>query len=233
MVSSVDRKKARSRTSTRRTGANRKVNSAMAKANLALKLARSLQRDVEFKTHTFTIVSEAANAASTLNMTAIPAGDNSVSRIGNDCMLKDFEMRGKFSWNLNDTTSKVQVMRLIMFVDKQQVSDTIPNALALMGSTLVDTVSLPSRVNVPSRFTIIKDKTWIMHNPFQTSAGNQGNGQGVVYHTFHWKFPFKKRLRFNGDNAGDINKNGVYIQLSSETATGPSLEAEGRFNFTG
>lgn len=233
MVSSVDRKKARPRTSTRRTGAGRMAKTTLAKANLALKLARSLQRDVEHKNHSFTIATEGANAAITLHLTAIAEGDTSQTRVGNDCNLKDFELRGQFSWNANDTLSQTQKMRAIMYVDKQQVADTIPNALALMGSTLVETETLPSFSTVPSRFTIIKDKVWILHNPIQTSSTNIGNGQGVSSHFFHWKFPFKKKLRFNGAAAGDIQKNGVYLQLSSDTTQGPVMVAEGRFNFTG
>ncbi len=231
MVSSVDRKKARSRKV--KTGGSRMAKTTLAKANLALKLVRSLNRDIENKSHSFTISQEGDTTATTLNLTSIAEGAGNTTRVGNELNLKDFEMRGKFSWNLNDISGKAQIMRIIMYIDKQQEADTIPTALTLMGSATVQSVTIPNRLTVPSRFTIIKDKTWVLHQPIQSSEGDVGNGQGVGTAFFHWKFPLKKKLKFNGINGSDIQKNGVYLQLSSDTTVGPTLIANGRFNFTG
>jgi len=234
MVSSVDRKKARSKTANRSMGANRAAKSTAAKATLALKLARSLVKDVEHKTWTFSLVSTAPLAAPVFHISAIPENTTSTGRIGHDLNLKDFELRATLLWNVLDTTSITQRVRLVMFIDKQQQPDTTPTAALLMGNSLVNTHDLTDRTTVPSRFKVIKDQVWILHNPIQTSAGNVGNGQGVANAFLHWKFPFKLKQRYNGANGGDVEKNGVYLMLSSGTTTNPpNVTAEGRFNFTG
>lgn len=234
MVTSTVRKRAKPRSTATHRGASKMAKSTAAKANLALKLARSLVKDVESKTHTFTLNQSPVLAAQVFHITNIAKGDDSNTRVGVDLNLKSFEWRFIVNWNTNDTVTQFQNVRLTMFRDKQQSPDVIPSAASLYGAATVHTVDLFNPFTVPSRYDIIQDRIYTIHQSNQTSSGNPGNGQGVAVQYQKWSFPLKHKVRYNGDLAGDIQRNGIYIAISSvSTLNPPTLTSEGRFHFTG
>lgn len=234
MVNSTVRKRARPRSTATHRGATKMAKSTAAKANLALKLARSLVKDVESKTHTFTLNNSPVLNAQVFHLTNIAKGDDSNTRIGVDLNLKSFEWRILVNWNTNDTVTNAQNVRLTMFRDKQQSPDVIPTAASLFGAATVHTVDLFNPFTVPSRYDIIQDRVYTINQPNQTSAGNVGNGQGRSRVFEKWAFPLKHKVRYNGEFAGDIQRNGIYMCISSVTTVNPpTLTSEGRFHFTG
>lgn len=217
----------------RKTGSSK---STAAKATLALKIARSLEREVELKSHTFTTSHPMIIVPGIIPLTQIARGDGNVQRIGNKIRGVNVEYRWQTNWGTS-TVSQNALLRVILLRDTQQPADTVPSATDIFGSTLANVQDMFSVHTVPSRFKIMYDRIQSVGNTTSIptdppTALFLSAGPGSVFSKFKFKFDYD--VLYNGSLLTDIQKNGLYlVLLSSLGAGGPVHTGEGRFTYTG
>lgn len=164
--------------------------------------------------------STVASTGSLQNLTGVvQALGNSGDRVGNVIQPKRLYLT--CTSELSSSTSTVnQPVRWIVFRDNQQISDTAPTMSDLL-YTPSDAVYSYYTLAYQKRFTILYDKT--------TMLNQQQHSQTIVKISIDLS---KKKMIFNGPNAGDIQKYGIYLLIvSDQVITLPYFKYMGRMTY--
>lgn len=153
------------------------------------------------------------NTGSIVEFTTIAQGDNYNNRQGNSILAKYLFGRLEF---VKHGSSNYTFIRVIYFVDTQQISDTSPAVTDVLASA--STIS-PLNQFQKGRFSILKDMTVRLDT-------------NVITHTekVSLKLPF--HIKYNGTSGGDLQKNGVYmLVIGSEPTNTPLYSYNMRISF--
>nr|WAE43198.1 MAG: capsid protein [Cressdnaviricota sp.] len=150
-----------------------------------------------------------STTASIIHITAIAQGDGVAARTGNSIMLKYISFKGRF---VSSAASTASILRVMMFIDKQQVSDTSPSVSDVLEAT-TDPQSHLSVANT-GRIQVLFDKTYQFDN-LSRRAFFVKLQKGMKQH----------HVRYNGTTTSDVQKGGVYLLfLSSEGVNTVSVD---------
>jgi len=143
----------------------------------------------------------------------ISQGDANTQRDGNSVLGQSIYIQHQFKQHTSATHTFV---RVIVFVDKQQVADTAPTSTMVLAS---DDVESMYNYENKTRFEILSDKRWT----FST-----GSRAAVLT---HYTIPYNRHVRWNGTSATDYQKGQVWMLLISTEATN-TVTADTRVRFT-
>lgn len=129
----------------------------------------------------------------------IAQGDDDGTRSGNSIFMK--KLTYNYTIELVSETDLPSSNRVVVLMDTQQVADTTPGWPDVFTSTNHNSLL---NVGTLGRFKILYDRYHNVHvnAPFI-------NVKGVIY--------INKSARFNGSATSDIQKNGLYVMLNSNT----------------
>lgn len=189
-----------------------------AKAWQGVKYLKTLV-NVEFKKHD----SQASNTPSTsgvvTTLAAIAQGDTDQTRSGNSILAKSLYLQ--YTMKQHASASETFV-RMVIFRDLQQISDTAPSIGDILDSTFSSQYWLAPLNNEfgVGRFQVLADRR------FSFSGNGNECRIGKLY------IPLKFHIRYNGSTVSDIQKNGLYmIMVSSEATNTPTVEHVARLTF--
>lgn len=187
---------------------------ALATGTTALALARQIKGLVNVEHHRHIISSSSTsitNTGSVLPLHGISQGDNKADRTGNSIMTK--YISGKLLFTHNSASPSSSVIRLIYFIDTQQIGDSIPFVTDVLESA---STTAPLNRNTIGRFRILKQEYIIMH-PNSTEA---------VVKKIYTKTG-SHHVRYNGANATDIQKGGIFrLVISNHVANYPTYQGD-------
>lgn len=190
------------------------------KAEQALQLARKTAKEVnrreKKKADSVYSAIQPGNTGTTENrLTGIAQGDQDYERSGNQITVTSISGRlsGIMAGAAVGTTA-----RFVIVQDLQQISDVDPGWADVFSQQAPEALLEHETVG---RFRILYDKV--------VQMSNSGTRQ------FYFKF-YKKcnvKVRYNGANATDHQKNGIYfMHISNEATTKPSVWGNIRLNYT-
>lgn len=157
------------------------------------------------------------NTGTVTHLTAISQGDTAAGRTGNSLLLRSLTYRARFE--INSAVTSNTAITMIVFMDKQQVSDTAPAPGDIL--TGLSTESLLS-LNTGGRFRIMMRKSYVL----TPASGGRPAIEIAKY------FNIQKHVRYNGTASTDIQKNGLYVLLISSEATNvPSITGNFRIGY--
>lgn len=165
-------------------------------------------------------VSLAAPMIQCLNL--CPQGTDENNRIGNSMLLRDLNIR--ISIIPNFSTDRFNLMRMIIFVDKQQVGNVTgaPTAAQLLQNS--GNIDSPFNRNFTDRFVIIKDKRLVI--------SLDGDKQSIFTKVYK-KLEFHARYIGTGATSASLGNNALYIYITStQVTTLPTAYIYSRVNFT-
>lgn len=151
-------------------------------------------------------------SGSTQSIVAVPQGDDPNSRTGNSIFVRSILVR--FVVSDNSSNLLPTNVKLILFQDNQQISDSTPG----MGDILQTTASAlaplsPLQQGTLGRFKILK--TW--HFTIDPSLNRQK--------TIDYYRKMYHHVRFNGAAGSDVQKGALYIGYITDRNTNlPTLE---------
>lgn len=180
---------------------NRKYN-AMQLASAAWRGVRYVKGLVnsEMYYHTLLTTVNPLNTGSIIPLSDIAVGDTSFTRTGNSIFARSLT----FNINASQNPSSVKntFVRMILFQDNQQIGDTAPTQSDILESS--SPLSL-LKTGTAGRFKIMK--TW------EYTLSTQNPAKVIKYYK-----NFRHHIRYNGVEATDIQKGGLYLLVnSSET----------------
>lgn len=175
----------------------------------ALKKVKKLVKTIkqEFKKLPNTAgVASVTDTGTVTHLSNIASGSGSNARIG-DAVTARY-LFGRLSLRQHASSSASDV-RIIIFVDKQQVGDGTPTVTNVLAAAEPDSFLNEATVN---RFKILRD--WYF---------NVNDAKSLAWlKKFNIKLNFQ--IRYNGTAATDIQKNGIYILcISDEPSNTPGL----------
>lgn len=161
----------------------------------------------------------------------VAQGDSNLSRTGNYILCKSLHVNGRILANASATApTQSQHVRIIIFRDKRQVSDSTPSTSDILGASSPYTFALTSFVRVPSRFEILYDRFMCVFSTPTTYS---------IQHDNQKYFRIRKNLKnlkmgFNGSATTDIESNGLYMLVLSDEnqAVGAYWQIEARITFS-
>lgn len=216
------RRRARGRTFRRRRGRSspwyRRKYNAMQLASAAWRGVRYIKGLVNSEKHHFDTAFSSAtipSAGNITHLTSLAQGDTSVTRTGNSVLLKDCYMH--LFMAVNPSVLTQSRVRMILFFDKQQISDTLPTVTDVLAAASTESML---NLNASGRFKIVYSREFILR------ANNNGS---LVLHKF---FKFHTHVRFNGTAGTDIQRNGLYVLfIGSEATNTPTVSGTFRIGY--
>ena len=179
----------RSFRSRRRTQQSQRVNTKI----------NALYNAIEMKYDDLTITDQVVTSAGIVNhLTSIAEGDASLNRTG--LKITPTSLYGRFLFKADPAGFQNQAVRMMVVIDKQQVTDSTPSAADVLDGA-VQVVSPLDRL-FRNRFHVLYDKAWTMVS---------GANSQMVHKEFYLKIPKWCHTWYNGENATDIQKNGIYL----------------------
>jgi len=158
-----------------------------------------------------------SNAGQIIQLNAIAQGDTAAQRTGNSILAK--YLAGKFTI-LASSAATQTLFRFILFIDRQQVSDTAPAVTDILSSA--STMSFLNNSQA-GRFQVLEDKL------FTYDVLQKRTSLWKYYKSFAGS---NLHVKFNGTAATDIQKNGIYmLLLSSEAVNQPQIIYSTRFGY--
>lgn len=159
-----------------------------------------------------------SSSGAVYSLSGIAQGDTDQLRNGNSILCQNLYLRGVVAQPNNLTG----MFRLIIFLDKQQVSDTSPSLTDVIDPTFSNYYNAPLNNLTVGRFKILKD------TKFHTEPGS------AITIPFKYFIPLTgHHMRFNGTASTDIQKGGIYILVVSDKgALFPTIEYVSRLTFT-
>lgn len=130
----------------------------------------------------------------------ISQGDGDSNRTGNSILLRNMLLRLRF---LKHPSASTTICRIIIFQDKQQISDTTPAVTNILASASVDA---PLNLNASGRFKIMYNKTIVL------------TISSPLWHKETYRKLYS-HVRFNGTASSDIQKNGIYMLVITDQPT--------------
>lgn len=190
---------------------------AYEKSTKALALARKNKVQIEQKYFTQATYTTALSTTFLVNdLYQLVQGDTATTRDGNQAYIKHVEIRAFFESNAGSNTTSC-MGRFVIVQDLQQVANTdITNGIVFNNAA-----SWNSNYNFPTaqgRFKVLVDKTFDLT---PVSLGYQNPGLGASASSFnknvHFKLmvhPVRPKCEYNGANANNMQKNGLYMLLA-------------------
>lgn len=174
-----------------------------------------------------------SNTGAVTHVTGIAEGDSLNTRTGRLINVLSVSVKG--SWTRGSTTSTASpCYRVLLVCDKQQVADTLPSCSDVIsdaGFSAHPIMVLPNTANL-ERFRLLYVSP-LMESARGMMLGNNGisgmTQSNCVDHT--WIGSIK--VEYNGSNAGDIQKNGLYVLfLTDDITSTPDFTGICRVAFT-
>lgn len=137
-------------------------------------------------------------------LTGIPIGDSDEDRTGNSVLLRYLNVRAIFK---SQDYTKPGFIRVIVFRDTQQASDTAPDLTDVLQFITPTSYLNPDTVG---RYTILRDKLFTL-NQYRPQV------------QFNYTLSTRAHLRFNGPLASDVQKDHIYMAVFATTTFGTSL----------
>lgn len=153
------------------------------------------------------------------NLCGIAQDDTDAGRTGNSIFVRKLGIRGIVNWN-SAVAGSSQLVRLMVIIDKQQISDTAPGAADVLEST-GSSQAINSFLNSATvgRFTVLKSIV------LRVDADDPQR-------TFQMNIPLKHHIRYNGGGSGDGQKGLIYLLYVSDASTNnPSVVYSHRLSF--
>jgi hypothetical protein len=147
------------------------------------------------------------NSTGTITLlNGLAQGDTALNRTGNSVMATYLSLKCAV---LGNAVATQTIVRLIIFIDKQQIADTVP--------AITDILSTSSPLSfynnaMAGRFEVLDDK--MLQFDVLTN-------RSYVY-KFYKKFGASTHVKYNGVNATDIQKNGMYFLILGTEGTNTS-----------
>lgn len=150
------------------------------------------------------------------HISAIAQGDGDGARTGNSIFVRSINWKGQvFRSTLGNAA---QTVRVIVFMDTQQVTDSAPGVTDVLQSA---TVYSHLNVNALGRFKILTNRLFCL------------SSTGDLVKPFQINLPMRHHVRYNGSASTDIQRGGLYVLVISDQATTnyPSLQSEIRVSY--
>lgn len=191
----------------------RKAKSTRAIAKRGFRLAKTLASTREVKYETSGVATTGSITTGVVNnLLPISQGDSANTRDGNQITLRSLRLNGLFSNNNGTTITDSLAYRIILFQDKQQVSDMSPQVSDVLSQASV--IGMYNYPDVVKRFKILYDRSFTIN----AQAADGTSGPYTVQKTWtHWLFPTMKNVKFNGTAGSDLQKGGVYMLMISDS----------------
>ena len=144
-----------------------------------------------------------------ISLTDLAQGNDAGQRTGNSVLVKGIATKMVCR---NSASSFNTTLRLMWFMDTQQVGDTSPSVTDVLdGASVVQ----PLNHNTVGRFKILKQI-------FITMSNTGGNTQKVL----NFFIKLNHHVRYNGTTVSDIQRGGLYLlAISDEDTNMPSINA--------
>lgn len=147
-------------------------------------------------------------------LTNIAIGDSNVTRTGNSLFVRSIVMNMNCSQNASALDNTF--IRMILFIDTQQVSDTTP-----VSGDIFNATGPHALVNLDSAGRYKFLKTW------EFALSTQNPAKVIKYYK-----NIRHHVRYNGPNATDVQKGGLYLALvSSQSTNVPALTYHVRIGY--
>lgn len=147
-------------------------------------------------------------------LTNIAIGDSNVTRTGNSLFVRSIVMNMNCSQNASALDNTF--IRMILFIDTQQVSDTSP-----VSGDIFATTGPNALVNLDSAGRYKFLKTW------EFALSTQNPAKVIKYYK-----NIRHHVRYNGSAATDVQKGGIYLALvSSQSTNVPALNYHVRVGY--
>lgn len=164
--------------------------------------------------NTISSVSNPTPLGTIIPLTNIAIGDSAVTRTGNSLFVRSIVMN--FNCSQNASALDNTFIRMVLFTDTQQVSDTTP-----VSGDIFATTGPNALVNLDSAGRYKFLKTWAF------SLSTQNPAKIIKYYK-----NIRHHVRYNGSAATDVQKGGIYLALvSSQSTNTPTLEYQIRVGY--
>lgn len=151
------------------------------------------------------------------NLTGIAQGDGINGRTGNSLLVRNLNWRLKFEINSSVTVDTSIMMAIVQ--DNQQQSDTDPQVTDIFASATPEALLATGNFG---RFKILYRKTFIL----TPASGGRPAVEMVKYKNLY------HHVRYNGVNATDIQKGGLYVVfVGSESTNLPTVTGTIRLGY--
>lgn len=198
----------------------RKKYNAVQVASAALRgvnYLKGLVNSEKFK-HDFTGTPNVDWSGTVVSLTSISQNDTDTGRTGNSIFVRSLYIRGQVVINASATSS--EFVRIMIFIDKQQVGDTAPTAADVLETTSnINAPNSPLNLQTVGRFTLLRS--------FQLSVNPEKP-------SVQWKvnIPMRHHVRYNGTTANDIQRGGLYMLMISDNSSDlPQVRYYGRISY--
>lgn len=161
-----------------------------------------------------TLVTALSNTGDITQLNPLAEGATESTRNGLSVLMKNLFIRQALYMN---SAARIEFIRLIVFVDSQQVGDTAPAV-----TDVLETASYVSPLNrqAAGRFSILYDHV----HSFSITGSQCG--------FLKLNIPVNLHAKYNGAASTDIQKNGVYIlRIESEATNHASGNMYSRINY--
>lgn len=178
---------------------------ALAGVNYIKGMINCEKHKMEFSDITGSAIS---NTSTVYHLTGVSQDDSDSGRTGNSILVRGLKVGYTIRVNTSSPATS-SCVRVIVLMDTQQLSDTQP--LANLTGLLeypsgVRVVESPLDSTTVGRFKILLDKKHYIDTVQNVQA---------IYNTY---IPMQSHIRYNGNGAGDIQKNGIYAFVFCDTA---------------
>lgn len=191
----------------------KKGNKVASTAYKALRLVKTMGRQIEYKFHGNQPSRVLTTIGSVDNLNLIPEGDSSITRTGLKISPTSLLLKIRIRHGDDGVVPPVLdprgcLSRIIIVRDTQQESDTAPTVTDLLvgGTSLVMS---PYNRLYRNRFEVLMDKTY-------KTCPNASNS--VIYDNQYLKLSSKRPIYYNGGAQTDIQKNGLYMFMLCDDA---------------
>lgn len=160
--------------------------------------------------------STAISTAPVTNVCAIAQGDGDGARTGNSIFARAFNLSGALRWN--PSGSNIQMVRVSVIMDTQQISDGLPTYTDIYESS---SPYAHLNSNTVGRYKVLFSRMYIVNNSDRTGCAIKIN------------LPMRHHVRYNGSATTDIQKGGLYLCVVSDepTANVPTWQGEYRLSY--
>lgn len=194
----------------------------------ALRMVKQIRKAEEVKkadSNVFVTALPVDQLGYVFNATQAAQGSSQYTRIGIDCLAKYVSINGVLSVPSAAIINAQQVVRFIVFVDRQEVANATPALTELLETTgtALAPYSFYNRTNV-GRFRVIRD--------FKVALTQQYSVKPIKIN-LSFKKPHK--VRYSGSTITSNRANSIWIAMLSNipTATNnPTFQGTMRFGFT-
>ncbi len=186
----------------------------MGKASRALKMVKKLKRRLkpEVKIANSGFLTATPTTAGIISRRIdVGGGTDNFQRVGNAIRILKWQIKGIVNASVAAGANIFQALRLIIFVDKQQILATVPSINDYLQNVSVFEYK---DSDTTKRFKTLYDRVFVMDK--QTWKSTQW---------FQKTFRMNMVQRYASPTDSDIQKNGIYVAVISRSATDtPSIE---------